>query len=196
MTATPNSKPSNRMVAHVHPETYQASDPLPWRTPQLHTARAHCTQSHCTFQDLDARGQARYIQEAADLRAELRGASRAEKAIARGKVKIVALPDPTPAVEEEPTPAVKAPRPALRNAERTNEASHPDGAAAVAHGKCEKCGARKGTRCVSKLGAPTDFVHSPRMAAWLAAGGTPANLTPEQWQAHKAARRAAVKAAK
>lgn len=59
--------------------------------------------------------------------------------------------------------APKAPRP---NAERRNEATHADGAAAVAHGKCEKCGAKKGARCVSKLGVETNFVHSPRMAAW------------------------------
>ena len=108
--------------------------------------------------------------------------------------KLAAVPEPTPAVEEEP--AAKAKRQALPNAQRTSEATHPDGAAAVAHGKCPSCGARKGALCTSKLGKPTNFVHSPRMAAWLAAGGTPANLTPEQWTAHKAARRAAAKAAK
>jgi hypothetical protein len=68
-------------------------------------------------------------------------------------------PPPTPA----PAPRVKASRP---NADRRNEATHVDGAAAVAHGKCPKCGARKGVKCTSQRGEPTNFVHAPRMAAW------------------------------
>jgi len=70
---------------------------------------------------------------------------------------------------EDPTPP-PTPRKALPQAERRTEATHPDGGSAVAHGKCSSCGARKGHLCQSKLGKPTNFVHSPRMAAWEAAG--------------------------
>lgn len=109
---------------------------------------------------------------------------------ARRKLRALPDPEPTPAVEEEP----KAKRAAPRNMERRNELGHPDGAAAVAHGKCTACEARKGQPCTSKLGQPATLVHAARMTAWLAAGGTPAELTPEQWAAHKAARRGAAKA--
>lgn len=76
----------------------------------------------------------------------------------------------TPAVEAPtPTPAAST-RKALPQAERRTEATHADGGSAVAHGKCTSCGARKGHLCQSKLGKPTNFVHSPRMRAWEAAG--------------------------
>lgn len=52
------------------------------------------------------------------------------------------------------------------NAMRRNEFTHADGEAAVMHGGCAKCGAKKGKRCISQKGIETNFVHSPRMAAW------------------------------
>jgi len=88
---------------------------------------------------------------------------------------------PTPA--EEPTS-----RKSLPNADRRSEATHPAGGSAVSHGKCPTCGARKGRVCSSaKTGAPTNFVHAPRMKAWEAAGSpslpmpTPARKTAEGW---------------
>lgn len=76
---------------------------------------------------------------------------------------LAAVPEPTPAVEEQPE---KPKRKAVPNAERRNETTHPDGAAAVAHGKCPACQARKGTLCTAATGNPTKHVHAGRMKAW------------------------------
>jgi hypothetical protein len=171
MTATQNSK-GGRMAAHVHPETYVATDPLDWRVPQLHTKRAQCELSMCTFQDYDQATQAEAIQQAKDLRAEMRQAASQP------------AEEPTPAVEE-PTPT---PRKSLPNAERRAEATHPEGGSAVTHGRCPSCGARKGQVCTSqRTGAPTNVVHAPRMRAWEAAGSpslalpTPARKVAGVW---------------
>jgi hypothetical protein len=56
-------------------------------------------------------------------------------------------------------------RKSLPNAERRNEMTHPDGAAAVAGFSCKACGARKGQACTARSGEATKHVHSARMKA-------------------------------
>jgi hypothetical protein len=65
----------------------------------------------------------------------------------------------------EPPGPEKPVRKSLPNAERRNETTHADGAAAVAGFACSACGAPKGTRCTAKSGEPTNHVHSARMKA-------------------------------
>jgi hypothetical protein len=60
-----------RRPAHVHPETYCATDPFDWRRVQLHTSRYQCDQSWCTFGDWGTEMQDRCIAEAVALRAEI-----------------------------------------------------------------------------------------------------------------------------
>jgi hypothetical protein len=67
---------------------------------------------------------------------------------------------PAPAAEDQ---APRAPRP---NAERRNETTHPDGAAAVAATGCPSCKARKGTQCTARSGERTNHVHAGRMRKW------------------------------
>ena len=73
-----------------------------------------------------------------------------------------------------PAKAEKAPRKSLPASERRTEATHPDGLAAVLHGPCAKCSAKKGERCFATSGARTNYVHGPRFKAWETAGSVPA----------------------
>jgi hypothetical protein len=79
--------------------------------------------------------------------------------------KATAKSTPKQAAKAAPLPEKKA-RPSVPNAERRNEMTHADGAAAVERFSCEACGAKKGTRCTAKSGEPTNHVHSARMKAF------------------------------
>lgn len=84
---------------------------------------------------------------------------------ARPKTETVTRTKPeTPAPAEEKAP--RAPRP---NAERRNETTHPDGAAAVAFKGCPSCKARKAKKCVKADGTETNHVHAARFKTWEAA---------------------------
>lgn len=73
-----------------------------------------------------------------------------------------------PAMTATQTPTARKSRPA---SERRNEATHPDGAAAIAHAGCPQCKARKATKCIRHDGARTNYVHAPRMRKWETAHG-------------------------
>lgn len=145
---------TSRFQAHVHPETYQSTDPLDWRRVQLHTRRADCTLTDCTFQDHYPEAQVQYVTAARDLRGEIAAVKRAER-----KAVAAPAPEPTP----EPTPETPK-RKSVPNAERRNETTHPDGAAAVAGFPCPTCKARKGVLCTARSGERTKHVHAGRLA--------------------------------
>jgi len=157
-----------RFIAHVHPETYQESDPLDWRTPQLHTQRAQCMLTACTFVDHFDDAQQPYIEAAKALRAEIAAAKRAAK---RADGSAIVAPAETLAAlaEVDAVEAAKAPTAAKPRSERRNETTHADGAAAVEFAACPKCKARKGAKCIRHDGERTNYVHGPRFAKWEAA---------------------------
>jgi len=56
---------------HVHPETYDPSDPLALRRYQLHKEKWLCDATYCTFNDSTAEARDGYVQLAKELKAEL-----------------------------------------------------------------------------------------------------------------------------
>lgn len=66
--------------------------------------------------------------------------------------------------EVTPLPTETPKRKSVPNAERRNEVTHPDGAAAVAAHGCPTCKARKGALCIARSGERTNHVHAGRMA--------------------------------
>lgn len=124
-----------RFKRHVHPETGEGT----------HTKWADCASSSCTWAAMSERDQ-RLSAKATRVKAR---ATKADKPAPAPKAKAKAKAKP-------------APRP---NAERRNEATHEDGAFAVAFGGCKSCKARKGAKCFAKSGERTNFVHALRMKA-------------------------------
>jgi len=172
MTAT------RKFQAHVHSETYTASDPLDYRTRQLHTKKADCTDSECLYADLIPSQKKAHEDAATALRKEIAAAKRtaakeaqplsvgAKKAIA--KKAAAAAPS---AKAETDWHAARAAAAAARAEKgettkvRRNETRHPDGAAAVAEFACPQCGAKKGAQCFKANGTDrTPYVHAPRFA--------------------------------
>lgn len=93
---------------------------------------------------------------------------------------------PAKAAAKAPTKVEPAKRVSLPNAERRNETTHEDGAAAVAGWACKACGSAKGTRCLAATGEPTSYVHSDRMKKLEASKQAPAKATAKR--ASKAAK--------
>ena len=68
------------------------------------------------------------------------------------------MPTHTPTSTQEARPASRP------NAERRYEATHSDGAAAVAYAGCPQYKARKGALCIRHDGERTNYVHAKRLA--------------------------------
>jgi hypothetical protein len=183
-----------KFQTHVHPETYVATDPLEWRTPQLHTKAAACKLSDCTFADHTEAAKVEYVKAAASLRTELASQSRALKAAARRASAALEAAETHEEVVEavEAIAATEPTRKARPAAERRNETTHPHGESAVATLGCPTCSARKAVRCVRHDGEHTNHVHAARMKAWEAKGSPAATLPAKAVKA--AAKKSAAKA--
>lgn len=179
-TKTTRTPRGPRFQAHVHPETYVETDPLDWRRPQLHTKKAECKLSACTWADYDEAEQARCVRLGKALKEELKASALVADAAPVDAVEDspkVKLPKRSPRnprrqdLKPNPAPAPDpAARPSKPNSERRNEMTHADGYSAVHSVGCSSCKARKGARCIRHDGEQTNHVHSARMKAWEAKG--------------------------